>query len=232
MNIISEKYNPLDRIKIVTVIKITDFDWYAHSKCDYPYIQISIDGLVLDGTGEVADANIQDAVGCEDYDRLNELMAIYKPGSLHWLEGHTFWLTEGKLIFLQRPNTCPAAIEEIEDINRSFSQMSTSDHETHDEAEPTIMNDLNVSRDMDNCTVTMSGRLERLRITHTKIGRKMATARLCDRDTHIDLIIFPDVYRDYEKFLLSEDKISITGMINVSESSSYLIPQKFEFSGR
>lgn len=226
MDIISEKRNPSERINLVTIIKIIDCNWYSHSACDNPYIQISINGLVLDGTKDTMHANIQDSAEYDDFIKVDELMSLYTPGSLHWVESHAFHLAEGEVCFY-RADTRPVNAEDLEVINKLFTIVKPQKR-----PEPLIITTSNIDRDMDKLTVVMSGCLEHVNTSCTKRGRKMTTAKLHDQNGNIDLVIFPNVYEDYEKILLQKGKINVTGRLDVSENSSYLIPERFELSVR
>ena len=121
LNMIFEKRDPSEGINLMTVIKITDFNWCSHADCDNPYLQISIDGLVLDGTGEAMPAHIEDSIGYDDSVKVDELVRLYTPGSLHWVESHTFHFMEGELFFWHPTKTCPVTCMTMElhhDINQ------------------------------------------------------------------------------------------------------------------
>jgi DNA polymerase III alpha subunit len=60
----------------------------------------------------------------------------------------------------------------------------------------------------------------------------MAFARLRDDNGVIDLIIFANVYENYEKAISKDSNIIVTGKLDVSESAAYLIPQSFECGGK
>ena len=232
MAMISGKRNPLDRINLVTVIKITDCNWYSHSEGDNPYIQISINGLVLCGTGDVLSANIQDSAQYGDYEKVNELLSLYTPGSLHWIESHTFCFMNEDIFFYHPTNTHPVVTEDVEEINKFFLQKQPSDCEPQKQTEHLKINTSDVCPDLDNRAVVMSGFLEHVKNSFTKKGEKMASARLCDDNGTIDLIIFPNVYDDYEKTLSKDTNIIVTGRLDVSEGAAFLIPERFEYGVR
>jgi len=225
MAMTSEKRSTLDRINLVTVIKVTDFNWYSHSAGDNPYIQISINGLVLCGTGDVLYANIQDAAEYGDYEKVNELMSLYTPESFHWVESKTFYFMNEELFFYHPTITHPVVAEDIEEINHFFKNIPSN---TGPQKQPEKITTSNVCPDMDKHSVIMSGSLEHLRTTSTKTGKKMAFAKLHDKNGFIDLIIFANVYDDYEKTISKGCNVSVTGIIDVSEDSVYLIPERFE----
>ena len=229
---ISEKRDPLERIRLATVFKITSLYWCFHSECDNPYIQISINGLVLDGTGDAVPANIENSLEPDDYEKINDFVRIYTSGSLHWLESQAFHFMEGTLFFWHPTIMCPIASEDVGEIERFSLRRSPSNCEPQKAPDHLIITTANVCRDMDNRSVVMSGSLEHIKTSFTKRGRKMATARLHDQNGNIDLIIYPNVYKNYEKTLLKEGKLTVTGRLDVSESSSYLIPESFELSER
>ena len=232
MTMISGKRKPFDRIHLATVIKVTDCNWYSHSEGDNPYIQISINGLVLCGTGDVLYANIQDSAEHGDYEKVNELMSLYTPGSLHWVESHTFHFMEGDIFFYHPTNTHPVVAEDVGEINKFFLRKLSSDCEPQKHPEHLRINTSNVCPDLDNNTVVMSGSLEHVKTSCTKKGGKMASARLHDEYGIIDLIIFANVYEDYEKTISKDGNIIVTGRLDVSESSAYLIPESFECGGK
>jgi hypothetical protein len=226
MTMISEKRNPFDRINLATVIKITDFNWYSHSAGDNPYIQISINGLVLCGTGEVLDANIQDSAPHGDYEKVNELVTLYTPRSLHWVESYRFSFTDEALFFHHPTNTHLVDAEDIAEINYFFNVNIPSD--SGPQKQPEKITTSNVCPDLDKHSVVISGSLEHVDTALTKKGKKMAFARLHDENGFIDLIIFTNVYDDYEKTVSKGCNVSVTGILDVSESSAYLIPERFE----
>ena len=229
MAMISEKRNPLDRINLVTVIKITDCNWYSHSEGDNPYIQISINGLVLCGTGDVLYANIQDSAQYGDYENVNELLSLYKTGSLHWIESHTFCFMNEDIFFYHPTNTHPVVAEDVEEINKFFLRKLPSDCEPQMLPEQLRITTSNVCQDMDNNTVVMSGVLEHVKTSYTNSGKKMAFARLRDDNGVIDLIIFANVYENYEKAISDDANIIVTGKLDVSEGAAFLIPEIFEY---
>jgi len=187
---------------------------------------------VLDGTGDVVPAHIEDSEGYDDYIKVDELVRLYMPGSLHWIESHTFHFMEGELCFWHPTRTHPVAAEDIKGIERFFLRESPSNCEPQKQTGHRIITTSNVCQDMDNHTVVMSGVIEHIHISCTKRGRKMATARLRDPNGIIDLIIYPDVYENYEKTLSKKGKFTVTGRIDVSEISFYFIPDSFELSER
>ena len=225
MTMISEKCNPLDRINLATVIRITNFNWYSHSAGDNPYIQISINGLVLCGTGEVLDANIQDSAEYGDYEKVNELRSLYVPGSFHWVESKTFYFMNEELFFYHPTITHTVVPEDVEEINHFFKNIPS---DSGPKKQPEKITTSNVCPDMDKHSVVMSGSLEHLKTTSTKKGKKMAFAKLHDENGFIDLIIFANVYDDYEKTISKGCNVGVTGILDVSEDSAYLIPERFE----
>ena len=229
MTMIPGKRNPFDRIHLATAIKITDFDWYSHSEGDNPYFQISINGLVLTGTGDALHANIQDSAEYGNYEKVNELMILYTPGSLHWVESHAFHFMEEDIFFYHPTNTHPVATEDVEEINRFFLRKFHSDREPQKQPKHLKINTSNVCPDMDNNTVVMSGFLEHVKNFFTKKGEKMASARLRDDNGTIDLIIFSNVYDGYEETISKGSKIIATGKLDVSEGAAFLIPERFEY---
>jgi DNA polymerase III alpha subunit len=228
MAMISKKSNPLDRINLVTIIKIIDFNWYSHSEGDNPYIQISINGLVLTGTGDALHANIQDSAGYGDYEKVNELMSLYTPESMHWIESNSFHFMEGEVLFYSLMNIHPVVTEDVEKINRCFLQKFHSDREPQKQQDILKITTSNVCPDMDNNTVVMSGVLEHVKTSYTNSGKKMAFARLRDDNGVIDLIIFANAYENYEKAISKDGNIIVAGKLDVSESAAYLIPESFE----
>jgi len=229
MTMISGKRKPFDRIHLATVIKVTDCNWYSHSEGDNPYIQISINGLMLDGTGDALHANIQASAGYGDYGMVNELVKIYTPGSLHWIESNSFHFMEGEVLFYSMINIYPVVVEDVEEINKFFLQKQPSDCKTQKQTEHLKINTSDVCPDLDSRAVVMSGFLEHDKNSFTKKGEKMASARLCDDNGTIDLIIFPNVYDDYEKTLSKDTNIIVTGRLDVSEGAAFLIPERFEY---
>ena len=232
MAMISGKRNPLDRINLVTVIKITDCNWYSHSEGDNPYIQISINGLVLCGTGDVLSANIQDSAQYGDYEKVNELLSLYTPGSLHWIESHTFCFMNEDIFFYHPTNTHPVVAEDAEETNKFFLRKLPSDCEPQKHPEHLRITTSNVYPDLDNNTVVMSGFLEHVKTSCNKKGGKMASARLHDKNGTIDLVIFTNVYENYEKAISKDGNIIVTGKLDVSERAVYLIPESFECGGK
>ena len=232
MTMISGKRNPFDRIHLATVIKVTDCNWYSHSEGDNPYIQISINGLMLDGTGDALHANIQDSAGYGDYGKVNELVKIYTSGSLHWIESNSFHFIEGEVLFYSMINIYPVVAEDVEEINKFFLRKQPSDCEHQKQTEYLRIYTSNVCPDLDGNTVIMSGFLEHVKNSYTNSGKKMAFARLRDDNGVIDLIIFANVYEDYEKTISKDGNIIVTGRLDVSESSAYLIPESFECGGK
>ncbi len=228
MAMISEKSNPLDRINLVTIIKIIDFNWYSHSEGDNPYIQISINGLVLTGTGDALHANIQDSAGYGEYEKVNELMGLYTPESMHWIESNSFHFMEGEVLFYSLINIHPIVTEDVEEINKFFLRKQPSDCETQKQTEHLKISTLDVCPDLDNRAVVMSGFLEHVKNSFTKNGEKMASARLHDENATIDLVIFANVYENYEQAISKGGNIIVTGKLDVSESAAFLIPERFE----
>jgi len=226
---ISEKRNPLDRINMVTIIKITDCNWYSHSEGDNPYIQISINGLVLCGTGDVLSANIQDSAEYGDYEKVNELLILYTPGSLHWIESHRFCFMNEDIFLYHPTNTHKVIAEDVEEINKLFLRKLPSDCETQKQSKYLKITTSNVCPDLNNSAVVMSGFLEHVKTFSTKKGGKMASARLHDENGIIDLVIFANVYENYEKIISKDGNIIVTGRLDVSESKAYLIPERFEY---
>ena len=113
-----KNYN-LAQIKLITIMKVSNFNWFSHSECANPYIQIYIGGLVLDGTGEPVPADIEDSVEFGNYGRLSELMDIYVPGSLHLLESNKFWIMDRHIIFYDY-HTRSLDVQDVEEINHYF----------------------------------------------------------------------------------------------------------------
>ena len=100
------------------------------------------------------------------------------------------------------------------------------------EARPIMITTLNLDQKMDKRAVIISPALEQIRVTCTKRGRKMAYAVLYDQYGKINLVIFPLVYKNYRNFLLDKYNVKITGGLDVSESTSFLIAESFELSER
>jgi hypothetical protein len=187
---------------------------------------------MLDGTGDALHANIQDSAGYGDYGKVNELVKIYTPGSLHWIESNSFHFMEGEVLFYSMINIYPVVAEDVEEINKFFLRKIPSDCEPQKHPEHLRITTSNVCTDLDNNTVVMSGFLEHVKNSYTNSGKKMAFARLRDDNGVIDLIIFANVYENYEKAISKDSNIIVTGKLDVSESAAYLIPQSFECGGK
>lgn len=120
MEIISQKHKPLEHIKLVTIIKIAGCDVCYHEG-ENPYTQISISGLVLDGFGDVVQANIEDSAEYGDDKRVRELVSIYAPGSLHLIESQIFHFSGDEICFYGLNKILPIAVEDVEKIQNLFA---------------------------------------------------------------------------------------------------------------
>jgi len=229
---ISEKHDPKDRIKLVTIIKIMNCNVYHHYQEGKPYVQISTNVEILDGAGGTEFACIEESASYDDHKTVSDLVSLYTPGSLFWVECQAFSFNESGLTLYNPEIIQPLATEDIDGINRFFLHRFPSDREPQEQTDSVEITTSDVSQDMDNCTVVMSGFLEHLETVFIRSGRKMAYARLHDENNKIDLIIFANVFEDYEKALLYRSKVVVTGRLDVSVFSSYLIPERFDLAMR
>jgi len=73
--------------------------------------------------------------------------------------------------------------------------------------------------------VCIYGSIEKVEMICTKSNAPMAYVTLNDQHGSVKVIFFPDVFKTYEAFLLNDNKVSITGMLDVTETTSYLIAE-------
>jgi hypothetical protein len=227
---IFEKHDPTDRIKLVTIIKITNCNVYHHYQEGKPYVQISTNVEILDGAGGTKFACIEESASYDDHKTVRDLVSLYTHGSLFWVECQAFSFNESGLTLYNPETIQPLATEDIDEINQFFLHRFPSDREPQEQTDLGEITTSDVNQDMDNCRAIMSGYLEHLETVFIRSGRKMAYAKFHDENNKIDLIIFANVFEDYEKALLSKNKIVVTGRLDVSEYSSYLIPERFDFA--
>ena len=74
--------------------------------------------------------------------------------------------------------------------------------------------------------MTFAGVVSSTKTILTKKGEKMCFATLEDISSKIECIIFPKIYREYEKLLTSEGPLLIKGHVNLAESPRKLFPNK------
>ncbi|PIP86584.1 DNA polymerase III subunit alpha [Candidatus Campbellbacteria bacterium CG11_big_fil_rev_8_21_14_0_20_44_21] len=63
-------------------------------------------------------------------------------------------------------------------------------------------------------TTVVSGIVENLKEILTKKGEKMAFARLADFEESIEIVIFPETYKKYRKFLAADECLSVKGRVS------------------
>ena len=64
-------------------------------------------------------ANIDDSAEYGDDKRVKELVSLYTPKSLHWIESQIFHIAD-ELSFYQPTKTLPVTAEDVEEIERLF----------------------------------------------------------------------------------------------------------------
>jgi DNA polymerase-3 subunit alpha len=73
---------------------------------------------------------------------------------------------------------------------------------------------------LDGTEVSVGGFVASRRETQTRKGDRMAFLTLEDEEGRVDVIVFPDVYRDSALFLNEEEPIVVTGRLELSDVSS------------
>jgi DNA polymerase III subunit alpha len=76
--------------------------------------------------------------------------------------------------------------------------------------------------------VKAAGVIENLKMKRTKKGDMMAILDLEDQTGSIEVVIFPDTYKNYSVFLKSEDPLVITGIAEVDDNRSKIIAKDLE----
>jgi len=73
--------------------------------------------------------------------------------------------------------------------------------------------------------VYISGSIEKVEMICTKSNAPMAYVTLNDQNGSVRVIFFPDVFKTYEPLLVNNNEVIITGMLDVTESTSFLIAE-------
>jgi DNA polymerase-3 subunit alpha len=76
--------------------------------------------------------------------------------------------------------------------------------------------------------VKAAGVIENLKMKRTKKGDMMAILDLEDQTGSIEVVIFPDTYKNYSVLLKSEDPLVITGIAEVDDNRSKIIAKELE----
>ena len=79
--------------------------------------------------------------------------------------------------------------------------------------------------------VKAAGVIENLKMKRTKKGDMMAILDLEDQTGSIEVVIFPDTYKNYFQFLKSEEPLMITGIAEVDDNRSKIIAKELETLG-
>ena len=114
------------KMKITTLIKVTDVDlnYHSYEGCKephgVPYTQISIGGFILLGVeGCVLDAGIQINAEYGFTDNVRKIKEQFASGTIHWIESEDFFF-EGDRISFYKSNFKPIDEQRFNDINLYF----------------------------------------------------------------------------------------------------------------
>jgi DNA polymerase-3 subunit alpha len=88
-----------------------------------------------------------------------------------------------------------------------------------------IQNLLNLK---DKSQVKVAGVIESLQLKRTKRGDRMAIFSLEDQTGSTQVILFPDVFNNYARFLKNDEPLLISGMAEVGDNSSKIIAKDIE----
>jgi DNA polymerase-3 subunit alpha len=78
----------------------------------------------------------------------------------------------------------------------------------------------------DKSMVKVAGMVEKLKIKRTRRGDKMATLILEDSSGSVEVVLFPDVFKQYSHLLKGDDPLLIGGTAEVDDNSAKIIAQE------
>jgi len=97
-----------------------------------------------------------------------------------------------------------------QEVIRRFANCSTAD----------------ISERADKEEVRLCGIVSGIRDLMTKKGERMAFVTLEDLNGFVEMVVFPDIYRDAAEWLHSEQPLLVTGTVEVSEDTRKLMPKE------
>ncbi|MFC1533545.1 DNA polymerase III subunit alpha [Thermodesulfobacteriota bacterium] len=80
----------------------------------------------------------------------------------------------------------------------------------------------------DKSQVKVAGVIESLKMKRTKKGERMAILSLEDQTGSLQVILFPDTFNSYSRFLKSEEPLLITGVAEVNDNLSKIIAKEID----
>jgi DNA polymerase-3 subunit alpha len=80
----------------------------------------------------------------------------------------------------------------------------------------------------DKSQVKIAGIIESLQLKRTKKGDRMAIFSLEDQTGSTQVILFPDIFNDYGRFLKNDEPLMVSGIVEVNENASKIIAKNIE----